>query len=108
MPIVVILQCLQTFQPFTLPVFSFGTFTKKLPDSDFGNFTILLVDEGSCVNAVVYGGKLTKEMVKVAECLAGKIGKRVFLQVWMKDWKVLEGEGFREIGRVGWMEKVFT
>lgn len=73
-----------------------------------GDFTILLIDEGSCVNVVIYGKRLNRKIVKVAECLAGKIGKRVFLQVWMKDWRILEKEGFKEIGKVGWMEKVFT
>ncbi|NJE01542.1 GNAT family N-acetyltransferase [Thermococcus sp. JdF3] len=81
---------------------------KKASRFRFADFTILLVDEGSYVNAVVYGRRLNKEIVEVIECLAGKIGKRLFLQVWMNDWKILEGEGFREIGKVEWMEKVFT
>ncbi|USG99545.1 hypothetical protein K1720_08510 [Thermococcus argininiproducens] len=41
--------------------------------------TILLADEGSCVNTVVYGKSLNRRIVKVAECLARKIGKRLFL-----------------------------
>jgi len=46
--------------------------------------------------------------VEVAECLAGEFGKKLFLQVWMKDWRILEEEGFKKIGEVEWMEKVFT
>ncbi|WP_324736334.1 GNAT family N-acetyltransferase [Thermococcus sp. SY098] len=81
---------------------------KKAPRVRFGDFTILLIDEGNCVNAVIYGKILNRRIVKVAECLAGKIRKRMFLQVWMKDWKILEEEGFKRIGKVEWMEKIFT
>ncbi|MDK2914202.1 MAG: hypothetical protein PWQ79_1117 [Thermococcaceae archaeon] len=81
---------------------------KKAPRVKFGDFTILLVDEGSCVNAFIYGERLNRRIVKVAECLAGKIRKRMFLQVWMKDWKILEEESFKKIGKVEWMEKIFT
>jgi hypothetical protein len=38
--------------------------------------------------------------VKVAEYLAGKFGKKLFLQVWMKDWRILEEERFEEISKV--------
>lgn len=81
---------------------------KTAPRFRLEDFTILLIDEGSCINVVIYGKSLNRKIVKVAECLVGKIGKRMFLQVWMKDWKILEEEGFKKIGEVEWMEKVFT
>lgn len=81
---------------------------KKAPRFRFGHFAILLIDEGCCANVVIYGKRLNRKIVKIAECLAGKIGKRIFLQVWMKDREILEEEGFKKIGEVEWMEKVFT
>lgn len=81
---------------------------KTAPRFRLGNFTILLIDEGSCINVVIYGKRLNRKIVEVAECLAGKFGKKIFLQVWMKDWRILEEEGFKEIDKVEWMEKVFT
>ncbi|WP_158306783.1 hypothetical protein [Pyrococcus yayanosii] len=54
------------------------------------------------------GRDSTEELWKLPSVLPEKSGKRMFLQVWMKDWKILEEEGFKEIGKVEWMEKVFT
>jgi len=52
---------------------------------------------------VIYGKRLSRKIVKVAECLAGKIRKRMFLQVWMKDREILEKEGSRKSVKLsGW------
>ncbi|HDG64042.1 MAG: hypothetical protein J7J05_00285 [Thermococcus sp.] len=68
----------------------------------------ILASLGDKRNVVIYGKRLNRKIVKIAERLAGKIRKRMFLQVWMKDWEILEEEGFKKIGKVEWMEKVFT